>query len=106
MLSPIQEVVKDNIQRLVLLDIIGGIPKDWFSLLVDSATFPVAYEGANTANLAHQLGKTFLSLRPIGSTPYIKIDGFEEGYERLEEASESLASRYKNGDPDIVAQVH
>lgn len=76
---------------VIFIDVVSGIPKDWFSFVMDHSTLPIIYEGANTANLAHQMGKKFLSIRPMGSTPYIEIPGFEEGRERLEEAGVALA---------------
>ncbi len=92
-------------KSVTFIDIVGGIPKDWFSLLVDSSTLPVTYEGANTANLAHQLGKNFLSLRDIGTTNYVEIEGFEKGHDRLMEATRSLGAPKQMPDPVLIAKV-
>jgi len=94
--------------NIIFIDIVSGIPRDWFSMIMDHSTLPIVYEGANTANLAHQLGRPFLALRPDVTTPYVEIQGFEKGKERLEDASKALAGRnteITNETPRIVANV-
>lgn len=92
--------------NVIFVDMVSGVPKDWFSFIVDHATLPVVYEGANTANLAHQLGKSFLSIRPGGDTAYVEIPGFEKGRERLIKAGEALAKPGNKVKPEsIVPQV-
>jgi hypothetical protein len=92
--------------NVIFIDMVSGIPKDWFSFIMDHSTLPIIYEGANTANLAHQMGKNFLSMRPDGDTPYVEISGFEKGRERLREAGKALASKSHIGPPGhIVSDV-
>ena len=92
--------------NVMFVDMVSGIPRDWFSMIMDHSTLPIAYEGANTANLAHQLGRPFLPMRPVGSTPLVEIEGFEEGRDRLEQAGKALAGPSRSQtDPQIVATV-
>ena len=75
---------------VIFLDV-GALPRDWFSLLMGHGTMPIMYEGANTANLAHQLDQPFMSIRPEGTTPYVELPGFDVGRRQLERAGRLLS---------------